>query len=72
MQGLVGPSMQGAGFTGLQLAQNSRAILIPENWGNLLQSGLRLELRNLQTNALITRMLPRVSAGQILHHTGPM
>lgn len=72
VQGLVGPSMQGAGFTGLQLAANSRAILIPENWGNLLQSGLRLELRNLQTNALTTRILPRVSAGPIMHDTGPM
>ena len=72
VQGPVGLGMQGAGFAGLQLATNSRAILIPQNWGNLLQSGLRLELRNLQTNALQTRILPRISAGAIIGDSGGM
>lgn len=56
---LHGPSGQGAAqiqYSGLQIGNNTKAVVEPTNWGNLGTSQLGVQLRDLATNQLQQRL----------------
>jgi hypothetical protein len=53
--GPVGQGMQGANFANIALQAGAKANLRPQNWGALQASGLRLQMRNLQNDAVINQ-----------------
>jgi hypothetical protein len=53
--GPVGQGMQGASFGNIALQAGAKANLRPQNWRALQASGLRLQMRNLQNDAVINQ-----------------
>ena len=53
--GPVGQGMQQARFGNLALQAGAKVNVAPLNWGALQTSGLRLQMLNLQNNAVINQ-----------------
>jgi len=53
--GPVGQGMQGASFGNIALQAGAKANLAPLNWGALQTSNLRMQMLNLQNNAVINQ-----------------
>jgi len=56
LRGPVGQGQQQTRFGNVAIQGQTRAVMRPDSWGNLLGGGLRLELRNLRTNRLERQM----------------
>jgi hypothetical protein len=60
VSGLVGQGMQEVEFANVALGGQNRALLQPQNWGSLQTTGLRLQLQDLRTNQVQSKIVPRV------------